>query len=243
MVDGVTVDLNSLTTFAHTMGSASGTMAGFRNGSAPTHIPGLVMEEGTPDLTGTMNLATQLQVGGLLSNFSPPGFNEAQVFNQAHGVIASSMQQFFGEATNGYKVLGDGAEMCAMGYASTDQYNAAMLKRVHDENTLKDHGSDDVILTGQGNVTSDDVYNAFNPAPDPNAKKDGTVPANPLAPADNTKSDTNLDTATQTQLNTLHTPQPVGDNRFDGTQQTTIGTGPGAMVLPPDQTHLPTPGQ
>jgi hypothetical protein len=160
MGDGIAVDLNALTAFAHTLGQ--------------------VADDAQPELKdlgqNMANNSMDVLRGGLnsvvtgnktIDRHPATNFSESSAFARYHGVVAGSAVQFITEAFKGVACLGAGAEFCAINYADTDALNAKAMHGIQGA-SRKGAGLGDLnfMLSGTANITGDNVNGAFAPKGD-----------------------------------------------------------------------------
>jgi hypothetical protein len=144
--DGVKVDLKTLTTYAHNMGTEADTMMGQAKGY-------------TDDLT---------KLGKGMMAASNPGFKESGSFHAYHAQVAGAAAGFLMDTAIGAATLGNGAEVCALNYAGADHFGAAQLMSIAKdmEKGGKDghaFGSMDFVFDGTASSSNGVVTNAFTP--------------------------------------------------------------------------------
>jgi hypothetical protein len=184
MGDGIAVNLDALTTFAHNLGKVAD--------DAQTEWKDLSqnMANNSMDvLRGGMN---SVVTGNTTIDRHPAtNFSESSAFARYHGVVAYSAVQFITDAFKGAASLGAGAEFCAINYADTDALNAKALHGI--QGISKDGGftSLNFAMSGTANISGDNVNGAFAPkdgdglfttgnsggAADPKDPKGGKQPA------------------------------------------------------------------
>jgi len=156
MGDGIAVDLNALTTFAHSVGKLA-------DGAQP-EMQGLgqdVANNSMDVLRGSMKSMTASH-----NDFGPidkVDFTESSAFARYHGVVALSAVQFITDVFKGAVSLGAGAEFCAVNYANTDAFNARSMTRIAASAAGGGFAGQDFPLSGNVNVTGDNVNGAFAP--------------------------------------------------------------------------------
>jgi hypothetical protein len=237
MTDGVKVDLNALTTFAHTLGQAA-------DGH---YISDATDGANLAGLTGLMKASTGAQDPPSNMCVSRSGFLEAQDFATRHDVMAQSVLEFVSEALNGVVNLAAAAETCAVRYAGTDAANATLM---HAAGTKfdKDHVFSGMTpaVSGTGVVTLDGVIGAFTPAGKNEALAlpgSSTTETAPPAPAATTKA--SADDAFAAEVAQKKQALKSGQNIDPGPAKDpgdglTIGQQPDALVVPADSVKLPS---
>jgi hypothetical protein len=156
MGDGISVDLNALTTFAHTVGQVA-------DGAQP-EMKGLGqdMANNSMDvLRGNMKSMTASHDD--LGGHDMADFQESSAFARYHGVIALSAVQFITDVFKGAVSLGAGAEFCAVNYANTDSFNAKTMQGVSSQVQAGGFTGQNFVLSGNANVTGANVNGAFAP--------------------------------------------------------------------------------
>src|SRR6266540_2125860 len=235
MGDSVSVDLFALTTFAHNLGKLA-------------------------DETGTQAQGYGAGIAGLgqmieTETTMASGMSEAQAFAKYHKVVADSMRLFLQDIVKGSSSLGAGAEVCAINYAGTDQFNAERLRQLEAE--MKGGGTFapiDFILHGKGTVTSGDIDGAFSPKDDRalwstgtgNAGAGTTTKVNPLTPEQQKQLDEGFNKKVEENKQLLLNGQPVDDPKKMGKQNgqaITIGKDDYKIDVPKDDTDMTDPSQ
>jgi hypothetical protein len=222
MGEHVQVDLTALTTFAHTLGTlADGSITQALGYGA--NINGL----------GQM-IATETATAA--------EFAECQSFVAYHQLVADSAQKFLADALRGVSSLGAGAEVCAINYAGTDQFNAAKLQQISADMKAGGHFAPiDFILHGNATVNSDSVRSAFTPTGDQGLWSSGGTPGPTAAPgmskADLAKSDQDFRQLVEQDKQLLLDNKPVDPKKLStqNGQAMTIGKGDTAIQVPGDQ--------
>ena len=230
MGDSVSVDLFALTTFAHKLGTLADQTMGQAEGYG----------------AGISGLAQMIETETTMAS----GMSEAQAFARYHQVVAGSVRAFLQDILKGTSSLGAGAEVCAINYASTDQFNAAKLRELQAE--MKGGGTFapiDFILHGTGTVTSGDVNTAFTPKNDralwqtnpAGGTGQGTTQVNPLTPEQKKQLDEGFNKKVEENKQLLLNGQPVDDPTSmakQNGQAITIGKDDYKIDVPADQSDM-----
>jgi hypothetical protein len=224
MTDGVTVDLQALTTFAQNVSKLADDQFGNAAGWGA-------------------NLA---QMSQMIASSSPMQsmFNEANRFAAYHQIVAASAQQFLIEAVEGVACLGAGAESCAISYASTEQFNAAMFDQI--DGAGAGLAKLNPTLTGQGAITAGDVDAAFSPGEDQgmpwnNPVEPSSTSDAPVEPLDREQQN-QIDSEFNQQLEQYHQEIVDGeapDGAAGDLAGEVIGQGDTTIRISPDGTKLP----
>jgi len=218
----VQVDLTTLTTFAHTLGTlADGSITqAFGYGA---NINGLAQL-----------IATETAIAA--------EFEECQSFVAYHQLVAASAQQFLAEALQGVSSLGAGAEVCAINYAGTDQFNAATLRQISADMKAGGHFAPiDFVLHGNATISADSVNSAFTPTGDQGLWSSGGTPGTTATPgmsqADITKSDQEFQKLVEQDKQLILDNNPVDPKALStqNGQAMTIGKDDTAIQIPGDK--------
>jgi hypothetical protein len=222
---GVTVDLGALTTFAKAMSS---------------------LHDGNEAQAKARGMELDL-IAGLIATPAISEFSEASAFAEYHHRITKAAQYFMSDLIAGAASLGYGAETCAIRYASTDQFNANMLKQISDN--PKGLATFDVTLTGKGAVSSTDVDSAFNPDDKSALYKANSGATDPTqAPAtgkgaDPAKVTQDFDAQVKKDVTDLQNGQGIDKgSQADGGSDMKIGTDPYQVTIRHDETPIQQPG-
>jgi hypothetical protein len=231
MADGVSVDLNALTTFAGSVGKSAD--ANFTSGTTQA----VAMTA----LTGNMRSVTGAPDKPLNVCLAPGSsqFQEAQEFTTRHDVMAQSALSLMDDALKGLIALAGGAETAAVRYAGTDQANAALQRLGSGAFDAKHPWSSMALpLTGRADVSGTGVTDAFTPGKSDAIFATGT-PAPTTAPVSAKPADPHSDTfdqdVTRARAAYEHGQDPVTGPDDDDTEGTKIGD----IVVPPDAGRLP----
>jgi hypothetical protein len=233
MGDSVSVDLFALTTFAHKLGT----------------LADQTMSQAEGYGAGIAGLAQMIETETTMAN----GMNEAQAFAQYHLVVAGSVRAFLQEVLKGTSSLGAGAEVCAINYASTDQFNAEKLRQLQAE--MKGGGTFapiDFVLHGTGTVTTGDINSAFTPKDDRalwqtntgGTTGAGTTQVNPLTPEQKKQLDEGFNKKVEENKQLLLNGQPVDDPKKmskQAGQAITIGKDDYKIDVPKDESDMTDP--
>jgi hypothetical protein len=156
MGDGIAVDLNALTTFAHDIGKladgAQPEMKGLSQDLANNTLD--VLKGGMVSMVATHND---------LGAHDKADFQESSAFARYHGVVALSAVQFVVDVFRGAVSLGAGAEFCAVNYASTDTFNAKSMQKIGANAAGGGFAGQSFPLSGNVNLSGDNVNGAFAP--------------------------------------------------------------------------------
>ena len=234
MADGVSVDLDALTTFAQTMGKVADghNASGHADGANLTGLSGMMK-----GFTGAEDPPPNMCV---IRN----GFLEAQDFATRHTVMAESVMAFLDDAIRGVISLAAGAETCAVRYASTDAANAALLKRLRAGDGKPGFSSMVLPLTGSGRVSSTSVADAFNPSKKLEVLPGTDDPSDTGSPIPVSKThaanDPDFDKEVARKKSILDHGGRIDDGPVaDPGAGSTIGQAPNTLTVPADSARLP----
>jgi hypothetical protein len=167
--DGVKVDLKTLSTYAHNMGTQADTMMGQSKGY-------------TDDLT---------KLGKGMMAASNPGFKESGSFHSYHAQVTGAAAGFLMEMCTGAATLGNGAEVCALNYAGTDNFSAKQLMDIAKQMTDAGKkgnafGTMDFVFDGTATTNAGVVHDAFSPNANNGMFAGSTTPPLKDAPKEST---------------------------------------------------------
>jgi hypothetical protein len=232
MGDGISVDLNALTTFAHSIGKTA-------DGAQP-EMKGLsqdVANNSMDVLRGSMH--SMVASHNDLGYHDQADFQESSAFARYHGVVSLSAVQFITDVFKGAVSLGAGAEFCAVNYANTDAFNARTMQGVTANVKAGGFTGQNFPLSGHANISGDNVNGAFAP-------KDGDgvfVGSGGKAPVDPNKVGTPTDPKTGQAVNPDDQFQKNLDQQRKDVAAGKVPDLPPGRTPAPDTTDMPVPDE
>jgi hypothetical protein len=156
MGDGIAVNLDALTTFAHNLGRlADDAQPEWKDLSQnmADHSMDVLLGSANSTVTGNRTIDPH------------PGtkFEESLAFARYHGVVSGSAVRFITDVFRGAASLGAGAEFCAINYANTDALNAKALHGIRGISKDGGFSSLNFAMSGTANISGDNVNGAFAP--------------------------------------------------------------------------------